>query len=338
MNTPLTADSPLWAWASDAVGHRLDKMLEHVEGVRLGEDIEAVHDMRVGSRRLVAAMRVFAECFPAAEYRRLLREARNVTRRLGAVRDLDVLIDHYEKLRPEASAAEQPGIDYFIALRQRERVRARRPMLRAMDQLERDGFAQRLRSYLEREAELYQVGLDPYTIRLRSMGSRLEEEPAAAIGSFRHAAPPALEVRHAELYAFEPYVDHPEAVEELHEMRIAAKWLRYTMELFAPAYADGLKRPLSSVKRIQELLGDLHDSDVRLDLLRGMVDARLDYRGLEAIGRLLPDPVERAVALLLEREEVTRQGCYQAFYKEWSRLEVRGFREKCLERVRKPDA
>lgn len=314
-------------------------MLEHVEGVRLGEDIEAVHDMRVGSRRLVAAMRVFAECFPDVEYRRLLREARNVTRRLGAVRDLDVLIDHYEKLRPEASPAEQPGIDYCIALRQRERDRARRPMLRAMDLLERDGFAQRLRDYLRREAELYQVGLDPYTIRMRSTEPLpAAEHGAAAIGSFREAAPPALEVRHTELHAFEPYVDRPDAVEELHEMRIAAKWLRYTMELFAPAYADVLKRPVSSVKRIQELLGELHDSDVRLDLLRGMVAARLDFRGLEAIGRLLPDPVERALTLLLTREEATRQGCYRAFYNEWSRLEVRGFREKCLARVRNPDA
>jgi CHAD domain-containing protein len=314
-------------------------MLEHVDGVRLGEDIEAVHDMRVGSRRLVAAMRVFAECFPDLEYRRLLREARNVTRRLGAVRDLDVLIDHYEKLRPEATPAEQPGIDYFIALRRRERARARRPMLRAMDLLERDGFAPRLRDYLRREAELYQVGLDPFSIQAHSAEPRAEAaRGAAALGSFRAAAPLALEVRHAELHAFEPYVDHPEAVEELHEMRIAAKWLRYTMELFAPAYADGLKRPLSSVKRIQELLGDLHDSDVRLDLLRAMAGTRLDFRGLEAIGRMLPDPVERGLGLLLSREEATRQGCYRDFYKEWSRLEVRGFREKCLSRIRTPDA
>ena len=61
-------------------------------------------------------------------------------------------------------------------------------------------------------------------------------------------------------------------------------------------------------------------------------------RLLGLFGRLLPDPVERALALLLAREEVTRQGCYRAFYKEWSRLEVRGFREKCLDRVRNPDA
>src|SRR5690242_7251507 len=91
----LNADSPLWAWAGEAIGARAETMLEHFEGVEAGEDIEAVHDMRVGSRRLVAAMRVFETCYPDRQYERLFREARRVTRRLGGVRDLDVLIDYF---------------------------------------------------------------------------------------------------------------------------------------------------------------------------------------------------------------------------------------------------
>jgi CHAD domain-containing protein len=335
----LNPDAPLWAWASAAVEERLEAMLRHVEGVRRGEDIEAVHDMRVGSRRLVAAMRVFAVCFPEAEYRRLLREARGITRSLGAVRDLDVLIDHFERHRPKASEEERVGIDYFIALRRRERRRARKPMLRALDRLERRGFAERLRRYLRDEAALYAVGLDAATLRERSDPSAPRNPNALRpTGSFREAAPVALAARHAALYEFEPYAHREDAVEELHEMRIAAKWLRYTMELFAPAYADGLKRSLNRVKRIQELLGDLHDSDVRLELLRAMTAAPLDYRGLEAIRRLRPEPVEAAVRLFLAREERERQGCYRAFYKEWKRLEERGFRERCLERLLRPDA
>ena len=93
----LSPDDPLWAWAASAIRHRAEAMLKHVPGVREGADIEAVHDLRVGSRRLAAAMKVFAICFPGSEYRRLVREVRRVTRRLGALRDLDVLIDYYEK-------------------------------------------------------------------------------------------------------------------------------------------------------------------------------------------------------------------------------------------------
>ena len=335
----LTADSPLWAWAYDAIDHRQETMLESAEGVREGTDIEAVHDMRVGSRRLVAAMRVFAGCFPAPEYRRLFREARGVTRKLGAVRDLDVLIDHYQRRRPKAEPDERLGIDYFVALHERERRKARRPMLRALDKLERSGFSERLQAFLRREAEEYRVGLDTYSVQARSTSRGASSALGdSCIGPFREAAPGLLEERHAELYSFEEFTGQPDAVEELHEMRIAAKWLRYTMELFAPAYEDELKRPIAAVKRIQELLGELHDSDVRLQILRELTTTRLDYRGLEAIGQMLPDPVEHGLSLLLAREVRERQGCYRAFYKEWKKLEERGFRKSCLERLRNPDA
>lgn len=335
----LTADSPLWAWAYDAIDHRQDAMLKHLDGVREGADIEAVHDMRVGSRRLVAAMRVFANCFPESEYRKLLREARGVTRKLGAVRDLGVLIDHYQRLRSEAEPDEQLGIDYFIALHERERQKARRPMLRALARLERSDFSERLKAFLRREAEQYRVGLDAYSVQAHAAAPGATSiAGGSSIGPFRQAAPPLLEERHAELYSFEPYVEQPEAVEELHEMRIAAKWLRYTMELFAPAYGDELEGPINDVKRIQELLGDLHDSDVRLEILRELTSGRLDYRVLASMGQLLPDPVAHGLSLLLAREERERQGCYRAFYKRWKKLAERNFRGNSLERVRNPDA
>jgi CHAD domain-containing protein len=329
MDSPhLNPDAPLWAWAHEAIGQRAKWMLEHIEGVRLGEDIEAVHDMRVGSRRLVAAMRVFGACFPGADYRRLLREARDVTRRLGAVRDLDVLIDHYEKARVSASPEALPGIDYFIAIHERERKRARKPMLEAMREMEEDDLVGRLSRYLQEESEAYSFGLIP--------GSLLDEVDPR--GSFRQAAPVILEDRYRVLYSFEPYVEHPEQAEQLHEMRIAAKWLRYTMELFAPAYRGDLKQQIAAVKKIQELLGDLHDSDVRLWILDEMRSHSLDPRGLEAMRTLRPAPIISALKNLHEMEVGVRQGCYEAFRKEWRKLARRGFPASCLERIREPDA
>lgn len=328
----LTPDSPLWAWAYDAIDHRQGTMLEHADGVREGADIEAVHDMRVGSRRLVAAMKVFASCFPEAEYRKLLKEARGVTRKLGAVRDLDVLIDHYERLLPKAKPDERLGIEYFLALHQRERKKARRPMLDALDKLERGKFPKRVQTFVRHEADRYRESADA--------SSKKHKTPPAAEGNipFREAAPRLLAERYAELYSFEEHVANPEAVEELHEMRIAAKWLRYTMELFAPAYADELKEVINAVKRIQELLGELHDSDVRLEILRGLTSEPLDYRALEAIHQLRPAPVEHGLAQLLAREVRERKSCYRAFAKEWKKLEGRGFRTTCLERLQHPDA
>src|SRR4029079_16911010 len=65
-----------------------------------GDDIEGVHDVRVASRRLRAAMDVARGCFPTAWYRPLYNNAKEITRALGAVRDLDVLIESlsYQRL------------------------------------------------------------------------------------------------------------------------------------------------------------------------------------------------------------------------------------------------
>jgi len=332
LEAQLTPESPLWQWAYDAIVRRADTMLEHVEGVRLGEDIEAVHDMRVGSRRLVAAMRVFESCFPGKEYQRLLKEARRVTQRLGSVRDFDVLLDHFTRLRRKVEPEEQLGIDYFVAVKQRERRQARKPMLASLDEVVKSRYPERLREFLRQEAEGYALS------QPANGNGAGPQDRSGCPGSFRSAAPGALAQRSADMYAFEQYVDQPDAVEELHEMRIKAKWLRYTMELFAPAYADELKGVIDSVKKIQERLGDLHDADIRVQILGEMLAAPLEVRGLEAVDRMLPDPVEVSLRRLHEREARVRQECYRAFVKDWKKLEQAGFAAACLARIQNPDA
>lgn len=333
VSSRLTPDAPLWRWAYEAVSHRVETMLDPLEGVREGEDIEAVHDMRVGSRRLVAAMRVFRTCFPEPRYEELLREARQVTRALGLVRDLDVLIDHYERL--EAGPDEESGVRYFIARQARQRSRERRPMLRALEKLEKTDFPGRLRKYLHEAADEYRVGLDPAAFRSRDGAGDGGADPH---GPFRDGAPPFLTERHREFYECARYVEQPEMVTELHEMRIAAKWLRYTMELFAPAYRNDLKRPIDAVKKCQELLGEIHDSDVRIAILTEMTGRPLKPGGLEAIRELDPAPVGRALRALLDREHGERERLYRSFLGEWRRLEDRGFEQNLLRRIRQPDA
>ena len=163
--TPLSPDAPLWQWAFDSLSHRAETMLSHLDGVREGEDIEAVHDMRVWSRRLVASMKVFGVCYPDDDFRSLQREARSVTRRLGAVRDMDVLLDHFKKLLETAGSDTRLGLEYLIALKSRERDLARTPMLRALDKIASTHYAQRIQRYLQEQADAYSVGLGPAAVR-----------------------------------------------------------------------------------------------------------------------------------------------------------------------------
>jgi CHAD domain-containing protein len=61
---------------------------------------------------------------------------------------------------------------------------------------------------------------------------------------------------------YEKYISDPTAAAMLHAMRIAAKQLRYTLEIFSPLYPDELKSSVQTVKSAQEMLGDIHDCDV----------------------------------------------------------------------------
>jgi CHAD domain-containing protein len=94
-----------------------------------GEDIEGVHDVRVASRRLRAAMDVAVGCFPDDWYRPLHAVAKEITGALGEVRDRDVLIEHLTSQREAAAPGERPGIDRLIARVDTEREVARGHML-----------------------------------------------------------------------------------------------------------------------------------------------------------------------------------------------------------------
>ena len=93
-----------------------------------GDDIEGVHDVRVASRRLRAAMDVAVGCFSPSWYRPLHDAAKAITGALGEVRDRDVLLEALAAERAAAAPAEHAGIDRLIARIERERVTARAEM------------------------------------------------------------------------------------------------------------------------------------------------------------------------------------------------------------------
>ena len=101
----LRPDQPLTESARLIIAAKFREAFSFREEVRLGQDIEAIHNMRVSLRRLWAAMTGFSNCFDySPEFKLLIGRTRKLARRLGAVRDLDVLL---EILRGRAA---EPGI------------------------------------------------------------------------------------------------------------------------------------------------------------------------------------------------------------------------------------
>jgi CHAD domain-containing protein len=107
-----------------------------------GVDPEGVHDARVASRRLRAAMDVAASAFPSEWYRPLHRVAKQITSELGEVRDRDVMLEYLEQELHDAPENERPGIERLISRLTSEREEARTKMLTFLADLEEQGVTE----------------------------------------------------------------------------------------------------------------------------------------------------------------------------------------------------
>lgn len=153
-----------------------------------------------------------------------------------------------------------------------------------------------------------------------------------------------LAVRLSELYSWTPVIPHPRAIEPLHAMRISAKRLRYTLELFAEDFGPEGERAIGQIKEVQALLGTLHDIDVRIDLIEDEL-AETSLEHARTLGPRLaasdqsehqaivssalrppPDDPRRGLLSLLSRQHRERQEQYARFVERWAALEAEGMR------------
>jgi hypothetical protein len=157
-----------------------------------------------------------------------------------------------------------------------------------------------------------------------------------------------ISVRTAEFYSYAPVVPHPEYEEALHDLRISAKRLRYSLELFRPQLGQLGDRQIERVKAIQEALGTLHDHDVRIDLIGDELTqlaveqshvaqtaiAEASPEELPAITsaslRPPPDDPRRGLIALLGREHEARRAAYWEFRSLWDRLAGEGLRRELV--------
>jgi len=238
-STGVLADDA-WAEAGRKVMRvHLRRILARLPGVVDDEDVDDVHAMRVAARRMRAAWRVFGDGFEDGAKRRNRRELRDVGARLGAVRDLDVLIEilgtpgHHrgrqrvglEPLRARWRAdREAKRADLVITLQSAEFVRFIRDHERLVGT---PGYA-----------ALAVKPHDPALVR-----DRMPAKIWRAYGSVR---------------AFDAAIGTADQA-TLHELRIAAKWLRYTLEFIREPLEPEATSLIRSVTALQDDLGDIHD-------------------------------------------------------------------------------
>lgn len=135
--------------------------------------------------------------------------------------------------------------------------------------------------------------------------------------SFRENAHIILPQKVEEVYTWEQFIQDPERRKELHNMRISIKRLRYTMEFFAVNYDKHFADLIRTIIDLQDILGDIHDSDVVLEVLTNYKE------------NLQPTELH-GVDTLIARTRETRNTDYQAFLEKWKQLSVADFKQKLL--------
>lgn len=271
----IDADSPLEDAAKKTLTARLGELRQYEDRLTTDAEPDDVHDMRVASRRLRAALQLF-------DRKKQLEPAHKAVKRLGdalgGLRELQVQLSWLDEAARVGREADHSGI---VALKQtrekklpwrieavHEAVAAWRDEVAAVTQAI-DGLTQhgRLGGRCLRER------LDERLQAVRKLAKKTHESPDAATA---------------------------------HRLRIAVKKLRYVAELAEPAFPEPLAALLDKLAALQETLGALHDTDVHLPLVEKFV-VRADGVGQPGALALLRAEMARREQLAAQLGEALGQ-------------------------------
>lgn len=269
-STAVSADLSVGETAFAALRQQFAKCLANDPGTRLGEDIERLHDMRVATRRMRAAFRLYEDFLP----RRVLTLRKDLSwlgGALGEVRDLDVQLAQLETWRGELASPDRPALDALVTIVGRQRSAARRRMLRALGSRRFDRFVERMIAAL---------------VRGPATTSRSARTPILAI------APDLIAGRFKRVERQGRKIGEDSPTERYHQLRIRCKALRYALEFHRPLYGAKAEKLIRRLVVLQDLLGDHQDATVAVTGLRTLVERH---------GRRLPPNTLFVVGVLAER-------------------------------------
>ena len=311
--TAIAADSSIGALADAAVRRQLGALLAHEAGTRLGEDTEELHDMRVATRRLRAALDLFSDVLPP-QFGDLAPEVAWLTKVLGAVRDLDVQLDRLDSA-PEWHGPWSSGqsgvapIEELRAIMTKERDQARVLLLAAFESPRYERLTTGLMALAQQGGgQRSTTGHLPATVVLPDL-----------LGPRHHAAVKAARRAHRSGEA-----------PDFHRLRIRCKRLRYALEFAQDIYGDPTVQFIRRLARLQDVLGGLQDCQVsmeRLHFLATRAQPPLSRATVFLMGAAAEDSRREATELLSRapsRVKVLRG-------EEWQRL------SQILERLRITD-
>jgi CHAD domain-containing protein len=211
------------------------------------EDVEYVHQLRVGTRRSGAALRVFEEALPRKVWKDTKRTLRALRRAAGGARDWDVFLASLPESKALAGANAKPALDFLVGYAFGERAAAQ----------------DRLQTAASESGPMFTEQSADLPARARA------PQGAGAPANFGALASAQMTALFREFTA--GVEANPAEPETLHALRIVGKRLRYAIEIFADCYPPVMKETVyPAVEHVQELLGEVQDATVGMKRLAGI--------------------------------------------------------------------
>ena len=294
----LTREDAMAEAARKILWYHLQVMQAHKLSVFRNDDIEAVHDMRVATRKLRTAIALFGNYLDEKTFRPFAKTLRRTAKKLGSVRDLDVFKENVLYF-----AKTQSSPDYFA------------PLWEGWEPLHQRRF-EALESYLNDE-DFITFGQDfGAFLQIPNAGARPSREKSGRPlpHKIKHALPSILYQKLAAVLVYDDdFHAHLSSAERLHQLRIDVKALRYTLDFFAPLFNRDIKKLISKLKPLQNHLGELQDVEVAQNQLRHFLET--GSWDLADKGGTPPDIP--AVKAYLAACETTRQKLIDSFPAQW---------------------
>lgn len=249
----VAADTHTWLAARQFILDRCDDFYLQLTRARESFDPEAIHDLRVSSRRLREGIAIFSGCFRKRQLAPIRKELKDLTAMLGAIRNTDEALLFFSPLAGNCDPGSSVTALNIVATLQERRGDEQRQLRRALKKIDPASLLGRIdhicsspRIFNPSSAALFQP-----------VATSILEAVAAREKTVVELLPEALV---------------EENVTAQHRLRIAVKRFRYRTEFLAPIAKGDYRRVYSALKEYQEILGHMHDLDVFLGLAGGPGD------------------------------------------------------------------
>jgi CHAD domain-containing protein len=244
---PVPAKLTLHDVVCSAIVRSVAQIIRHDPGVRLGDEPEDVHRLRVATRRLRSDLRTFAPLLDQDKVKDVRAELQWLGAQVGNVRDSDVLGARLRDIVAALPEVDSPAGATLMRHHEEQAAGSRRVMLQAMRQ----------RRYIRLLDSLVALAAAPPFVDNPDFAGR---GPASAAGLLRRPWKHLSD-------AVSALADHP-SDQELHGVRIRAKRCRYAAEAVAALTKPGAERFAAAMADLQTVLGDHQDTVVAEAWLR----------------------------------------------------------------------